>query len=134
MPRPARGNAKSLVKSIIFRVLVVARFLLNVICPEPKLYIIKLKLIDNGKAPGGELRFCSVWLDPLKGCTMLEKNNVKKIREAKMLSKSELAKLAGVSPLTIDRIEKGMQCRLATQRKILLAFGLKLSEKTKVFR
>jgi DNA-binding XRE family transcriptional regulator len=65
---------------------------------------------------------------------MLEKNNVKKIREAKMLSKSELAKLAGVSPLTIDRIEKGMECRLATQRKILLALGLKLSEKTKVFK
>jgi DNA-binding XRE family transcriptional regulator len=65
---------------------------------------------------------------------MLEKNNVKKIREAKMLSKSELARLAGVSPLTIDRIEKGMQCRMATQRKILLAFGLKLTEKTKVFK
>jgi DNA-binding XRE family transcriptional regulator len=36
------------------------------------------------------------------------KNNLKEIREARMLGKTELAKLAGVSPLTIDRIERGM--------------------------
>ena len=60
-------------------------------------------------------------------------NNVRKIREAKMLSKSELARLAGVSPLTVDRIEKGMSCRLATKRKILLALGLKITQRNKVF-
>jgi len=60
-------------------------------------------------------------------------NNVRKIREAKMLGKSELARLAGVSPLTVDRIEKGMSCRLATKRKILLALGLKITQKNKVF-
>ncbi|MBI4523546.1 MAG: helix-turn-helix transcriptional regulator [Deltaproteobacteria bacterium] len=64
----------------------------------------------------------------------MEKNNVKRIRESKMLSKSELAKLAGISPLTLDRIERGKQCRMATKRKILLALGLKLSERNKVFR
>jgi DNA-binding XRE family transcriptional regulator len=42
-----------------------------------------------------------------------------------MLSKAELARRAGISPLTIDRIEKGMPCRIATRRKILLALGLK---------
>jgi DNA-binding XRE family transcriptional regulator len=65
---------------------------------------------------------------------MEAKNNVRKIREAKMLSKSELARLAGISPLTIDRIEKGLSCRLATKRKILLGLGLKITEKKRVFR
>lgn len=60
-------------------------------------------------------------------------NNVKKLREAKMLSKSELARLASISPLTLDRIEKGKPCRVATQRRILLALGLKVSQKSKVF-
>ncbi len=61
-------------------------------------------------------------------------NNVKKMREQKMLSKSELARLAGISPLTLDRIEKGMACRMATKRKILLALGLKISQKQRIFK
>ncbi len=61
-------------------------------------------------------------------------NNVKKMREKKMLSKSELARLAGISPLTLDRIEKGMACRMATKRKILLALGLKVSQKQRIFK
>jgi DNA-binding XRE family transcriptional regulator len=65
---------------------------------------------------------------------MEAKNNVRKIREAKMLSKAELARMAGISPLTIDRIEKGLSCRLATKRKILMGLGLKISEKKRVFR
>ena len=64
---------------------------------------------------------------------MEEKNNVRKIREAKMLSKAELARLAGLSPLTVDRIERGMSCRLATKRKILAALGLKITQKNRVF-
>ncbi len=35
--------------------------------------------------------------------------------------------------MTIDRIEKGMGCRLETQRKIILASGYKISDKDKVF-
>jgi DNA-binding XRE family transcriptional regulator len=61
-------------------------------------------------------------------------NNVKKIREAKMLSKAELARLAGISPLTLDRIEKGKDCRLATKRKILLALGLTIEQKHTLFK
>jgi len=64
---------------------------------------------------------------------MNSSNNVKKLREAKMLSKAELARLASISPLTLDRIEKGKVCRIATQRRIVLALGLKTSEKRKVF-
>lgn len=69
-----------------------------------------------------------------KGTTMDHRNNVKKIREAKMLSKAELARLAGISPLTVDRIERGKTCRLSTKRKILLALGLKVTQKHRVFR
>ncbi|MGB7951718.1 MAG: helix-turn-helix transcriptional regulator, partial [Candidatus Binatia bacterium] len=47
----------------------------------------------------------------------MDRNNVRKIREAKMISKAELARMAGISPLTIDRIEKGKPCRMATKRK-----------------
>ena len=65
---------------------------------------------------------------------MEAKNNVRKLREAKMLSKTELARIAGISPLTIDRIERGLRCRLATKRKILLALGLKITEKKRLFR
>jgi len=65
---------------------------------------------------------------------MNQANNVKKIREGKMLSKAELARMAGISPLTLDRIEKGKDCRMATKRKILLALGLKISQKERVFQ
>ncbi|MEE9614581.1 MAG: helix-turn-helix domain-containing protein [Thermodesulfobacteriota bacterium] len=61
------------------------------------------------------------------------KNSLKKVRESMLLSKSELARKAGVSPLTIDRIEKGYSCRVDTKRKIIQALGLKISEKDKVF-
>lgn len=64
---------------------------------------------------------------------MKTKNFVKKIREAKLMSKAELARLAGVSPITIDRIERGEDCRMETKRKIILAFGFPLAEKDKVF-
>jgi len=50
-----------------------------------------------------------------------------------LLSKAELSRKAGLSPLTIDRVEKGGKCRLETKRKIILALGLKLSEKKKIF-
>jgi len=49
------------------------------------------------------------------------------------MSKAELARKAGLSPLTIDRIEKGKVCRPETKRKVLLALGLKLSEREKLF-
>lgn len=60
-------------------------------------------------------------------------NRVKKIRESLLMSKTELARKANVSPITIARIEKGMPCRLETQRKIILALGFNLSDKKKFF-
>ena len=60
-------------------------------------------------------------------------NLLREIRESFLMSKAELARKAGVSPVTLDRIEKGKNCRLETKRKILLALGYKLSEREKVF-
>jgi len=60
-------------------------------------------------------------------------NNVRQFREELLMSKAELARKAGISSLTIDRIEHGMSCRMDTMRKILLALGLKLTDKEKVF-
>ena len=61
-------------------------------------------------------------------------NQLRKVRQLKLLGKTELARMAGLSLLTIDRIEKGSKCRLATQRKILLALGLKITQRHRVFK
>jgi DNA-binding XRE family transcriptional regulator len=63
----------------------------------------------------------------------LPSNNVQTFREDLMMSKAELARKAGLSTLTIDRVEAGRPCRLDTKRKILLALGLKVSDKDRVF-
>lgn len=61
------------------------------------------------------------------------KNNVRRLREERLLSKAELARKAGLSALTIDRVESGMPCRMDTKRKIILALGMTIEEKDKVF-
>ena len=60
-------------------------------------------------------------------------NAVRKIREGLLMSKAELARKAGVSPLTIDRVESGKNCRMETKRKIILALGHDLSNKDRIF-
>ena len=61
------------------------------------------------------------------------KNSLKKVREAILMSKAELARKANISPITISRIEQGFPCRLDTQRKIIKALGYKLSDRDKIF-
>lgn len=63
----------------------------------------------------------------------MQKNSLKKIRESLLMSKSELAREANVSPITISRIEEGKPCRMETKRKIILALGLELSDSKKIF-
>jgi DNA-binding XRE family transcriptional regulator len=63
----------------------------------------------------------------------LAENSLKTIREQRLLSKAELARQAGVSPLTIDRIERGGPCRPETLRKIILALGYTLADKERLF-
>jgi len=60
-------------------------------------------------------------------------NPLRRYREQILISKAELARKAGLSVLTINRIEKGESCRLDTKKKIILALDLKLSEKNKIF-
>ena len=60
-------------------------------------------------------------------------SSVKKIRERLLMSKAELARKAGVSPLTIDRVERGKNCRMETKRKIILALGYDISAKEEIF-
>jgi len=65
--------------------------------------------------------------------SVLIQNTVRSIRERLLMSKAELARNAGLSPLTVDRIERGLSCRIETKRKIILAFGYELSDKGLVF-
>ncbi|MFZ7127058.1 MAG: helix-turn-helix transcriptional regulator [Desulfobacterales bacterium] len=65
---------------------------------------------------------------------MMGKNSLKEIRESLLMSKAELAREAKVSPITITRIESGLPCRMETKRKILLALGLNLSDKHRIFK
>lgn len=60
-------------------------------------------------------------------------NNVQRLRKERLLSKAELARRAGVSVMTIDRVERGARCRLNTKRRIILALGLQLAERNRVF-
>jgi DNA-binding XRE family transcriptional regulator len=71
---------------------------------------------------------------PEREKTKVDPNNVRKIREGLLMSKAELARRAKLSVLTIDRVEKGLACRMDTKRKIILSLGLKLSDRDKVFK
>lgn len=63
----------------------------------------------------------------------MNRKSLKEIRESLLITKSELFRNAKISPLTISLIEQDIPCRMETKRKILLALGLKLSDKEKVF-
>lgn len=84
----------------------------------------------TGKSPLGAETVGSQEKEKVK----VEPNNVRKVREGLLLSKAELARRAKLSVLTIDRVEKGMACRMDTKRKIILSLGLKLSDRDKVFK
>jgi DNA-binding XRE family transcriptional regulator len=62
-----------------------------------------------------------------------KRNHLKACREKEFMSKAELARKAGISAATVERIERGKNCRLETKRKIILALGLDLSEANKIF-
>lgn len=61
------------------------------------------------------------------------KIRLRETRIEKMMSKAELARRANLSVLTIDRVEKGLGCRMDTKRKILEALGLSLADRVRVF-
>jgi DNA-binding XRE family transcriptional regulator len=63
----------------------------------------------------------------------VRKIRLRETRIEKMMSKAELARRANLSVLTIDRVEKGLGCRMDTKRKILEALGLSLADRVRVF-
>lgn len=70
---------------------------------------------------------------PGKKKAKVRANRVRETRIERMMSKAELARRAGLSVLTIDRVEKGLGCRMDTKRKILEALGLSLADRVRVF-
>ncbi len=99
----------------------------------------------NEKGPGSNAEPISVEKSEMKDKKVVKekadgspkkntRNNLREFRIEQMMSKAELARKAGLSVLTIDRIEKGYGCRMDTKRKILKALGLKLSDRRKVFK
>ena len=49
------------------------------------------------------------------------------------MTQAQLARKAKVALRTIHSVEKGMNCRMDTKRKILLALGLRFEDKDRVF-
>jgi len=60
-------------------------------------------------------------------------NRLRELRENRMVSRSELARKARLSSLTVARIERGELCRKDTKRKILAALDLLPLDMSKVF-
>ena len=60
-------------------------------------------------------------------------NRVRELRENKLMTQAQLARKARVALRTIHSVEKGMNCRMDTKRKILLALGLRFEDKDLVF-
>jgi DNA-binding XRE family transcriptional regulator len=60
-------------------------------------------------------------------------NRVRELRENKLMTQAQLARKARVALRTIHSVEKGMNCRMDTKRKILLALGLNFEDKDMVF-
>jgi len=60
-------------------------------------------------------------------------NRVRELRENRLMTQAQLARKAKVALRTIHSVEKGMNCRMDTKRKILLALGLRFEDRDKVF-
>ena len=67
------------------------------------------------------------------GSTPAIQNRVRELRENRLMTQAQLAKKAKVALRTIHSVEKGMNCRMDTKRKILLALGLRFEDKDQVF-
>jgi len=60
-------------------------------------------------------------------------NRVREIRENRLMTQAQLARKAKVALRTIHSVEKGLNCRMDTKRKILLALGLRFEDRHQVF-
>ena len=55
-------------------------------------------------------------------------NRVRELRENRLMTQAQLARKAKVALRTIHSVEKGMNCRMDTKRKILLALGMRFED------
>ena len=60
-------------------------------------------------------------------------NRVREVRENRLMTQAQLARKAKVALRTIHSVEKGLNCRMDTKRKILLALGLRFEDRHQVF-
>jgi len=60
-------------------------------------------------------------------------NRVRELRENKLMTQAQLARKAKVALRTIHSVEKGMNCRLDTKRKILAALAFPFEDRDWVF-
>ena len=67
------------------------------------------------------------------GVELMFENRVRELREDRLMTQSELADKANLALRTVLSIEKGMECRMDTKRKILRAFRISLVDKELVF-
>jgi DNA-binding XRE family transcriptional regulator len=63
----------------------------------------------------------------------IRRNRVRELRENRLMTQAQLARKAKVALRTIHSVEKGMNCRMDTKRKILLALGMRFEDKDYVF-
>ena len=71
--------------------------------------------------------------DPQSMLAAQVRNRVRELRENRLMTQAQLARKAKVALRTIHSVEKGMNCRMDTKRKILLALGLRFEDKDYVF-
>jgi DNA-binding XRE family transcriptional regulator len=60
-------------------------------------------------------------------------NRVRELRENRLMTQAQLVRKARVALRTIHSVEKGMNCRMDTKRKILIALGMRFEDKDYVF-
>ncbi len=65
--------------------------------------------------------------------SLIKKSKLTRFREDNLISKAELSRKAGISPITLGRIELGFPCRIDTKRKILQALGIEIKQKHLIF-
>ncbi|MDR2460251.1 MAG: helix-turn-helix transcriptional regulator [Deltaproteobacteria bacterium] len=66
--------------------------------------------------------------------TTLRLSKLTEIREDRLISRSELARKAEISTLTLLKIENGQRCRPETARKIIMGLGATIGDDDNLFK
>jgi DNA-binding XRE family transcriptional regulator len=82
---------------------------------------------------GAERRHLMKGRAPVSGKPGTYPNRVRELREDRLMTQAQLARKAKVALRTIHSVEKGMNCRMDTKRKILLALSMRFEDKDQVF-